>query len=178
MHGPINIRNTELLVESWNAVYTNNVSMSASNGACKDLLKDTNILQDNVMDYKSDIDNLKSILHSINSRQIAEAVILSISRFSSKCVLTNEESTSAIEWSDIVAGWRTIHCAFKKSVLHEIPAVINGLVVSKVEDNKLFSNPSTSHTCKTSATKPKNKDHTVIIIGDSHARGCAIRMNE
>jgi len=59
--------NTEPLVESWNAVYTNNVPMSASNGACKDLLKDTSVLQDNIMDYKSDIDNLKSILHSINN---------------------------------------------------------------------------------------------------------------
>ena len=47
-----------------------------------------------------------------------------------------------------------------------------------MEDNKLFSNPSTSYKCKTSATKSKNKDHTIIIIGDSHARGCAVRMNE
>jgi hypothetical protein len=90
------------------------------------------------MDYKSDIDNLKSILHSVNNWKIAEAVILSISRFSSKCLVINEESTSAFKLSDIVARWRTIHCAFKKSAVHEIPTVINGLVVSKVEDNKLF----------------------------------------
>jgi len=49
------------------------------------------------MDYKSDIDNLKSILHSVNNRQISEAVILSISKFSSKCVVTNEEFTPAIK---------------------------------------------------------------------------------
>ena len=45
------------------------------------------------------------------------------------------------------------------STLHEIPTVINVLVVSRVEDNKLFSNPSISRTCKTSAAKPENKDH-------------------
>jgi hypothetical protein len=161
--------NTEPLVESCTAVYTNNVPMSASNGAYKGLLKDKIVLQDNIMDYKSDIDNLKSILHSVNNRQIVEAVILSINKFSSKYTVTNEESTSAIKWSDIVARQRTIQCDSKKSVLHEIPTVINGLVVLKVEDNKLFSNPSTSRTCKTSATKPENKDHKIIIIGDSHA---------
>jgi len=134
------------------------------------------VLRDNITDYKSDIDNLKSILHSINNQQIAEAVILPINKFSSKCVVTNEESTSAIKWSDIVAGWRTMKCDLKKSTLREIPAVINSLVVSKVEDNKLFSNPGTSRTCKTSATKPKNKDHKVITIRDSHPQGCAIRM--
>jgi hypothetical protein len=45
-----------------------NSDASASNGACKDLLKDTSVLQFNIMDYKSDIDNLKSLLHSINNR--------------------------------------------------------------------------------------------------------------
>jgi len=38
--------------------------MSASNGACKDLLEDTSVLKDNKMDYKSDIHNLKLVLHS------------------------------------------------------------------------------------------------------------------
>jgi hypothetical protein len=123
--------NTEPLVESCN-VYTNNVPMSASNGACEDLLKDTSILQDNIMDYKSDIDNLKSIFHSINDRQSAEAVILTINKFSSKCVVTKEESTSMIKWLAIVAGRRTIQRDFKNSALHVIPTVINGLVVSKV----------------------------------------------
>jgi len=94
---------------------------------------------------------------------------LSINKFSSKCVVTNEESTSVIKCLDIVARWRTIQCDSKKSTRPEIPSVINDLVVSKAEDNKLFSNPGTSHTCKTSASKPKNKDHTIIIIGDSHA---------
>ena len=104
---------------------------------------------------------------------------MSVNKFSSKCVVTNEESTSAINWADIVARRRTIQCDFKKSTLHEIPTVINSLVVSKVEDNKLFSNStSTSCTCETSATKPENKDHKIIIIGDSHAQGCAVRMHE
>jgi hypothetical protein len=52
--------------------------------------------------------------------------------------VTNEESISTIKWSDIVAVRRTVQRDFKKSTLHEIPTVINGLVVSKVEDNKLF----------------------------------------
>ena len=108
--------NTEPLVESCNAVFTNNVPMSASNGACKDLLKDTSVLKDNIMDYKSDIGNLQSILHSINNWQIAEAIILNINKFSSKCVVTNEESTSTITWSDIVAGQRTIQRDFKKII--------------------------------------------------------------
>jgi hypothetical protein len=146
--------------------------MSASNRACKDLLKDTGVLQDNIMDYKSDIDNLKSIIHSINNRQIAEANILTINKFSSKCVVTKEEFTYTIKRSNVVAGLKTIQLDFKKSTLHEIPTMINVHVVSKVEDNKLFSNPCT---CKTSATKPENKD---IIIGESLARGCAVRMNE
>jgi hypothetical protein len=54
---------------------------------------------------------------------------------------------------------------FKKSTLHEIPTVINVLVVSKVKGNKLFSNPSTSRTCKTSATKPENKHHKSSLYG-------------
>ena len=106
--------------------------MSASNGACKDPLKDTSVIQDNIMDYKSDIDNLKSILHSLNNWQIAEAVILTINKFSSKHVVTKEESTSTIKWLDIVAGRRAIRRDFKKSTPHEIPTVINGFVVSKV----------------------------------------------
>jgi hypothetical protein len=150
--------------------------MSASNGACEDLLKDTSVLQGNIMDYKSDIDNLKSILCSINNQRTAEAITLIIKKFSSKCVVTNE-TTSTIKWFDIVARERIIQRDFKKSTLHEIPTVINGLVVSKVDDNKLFSNPSTSRTRVTSATKPENKDHKINIIGDSHARGCAVRMN-
>jgi hypothetical protein len=89
--------NTEPLVESCNAVYKNNMPMSASNGACKDLLKDTSVIKDNILDYKSDIDNLQSILHSLNNRQIAEAIILTINKFLSKCVVTNEESTSTIK---------------------------------------------------------------------------------
>jgi hypothetical protein len=104
--------NTEPLVESCNAVYTNNVPISASNGDCKDLLKDTGVLKDNIMDYKSDIGNLQSILHSINNWKIAEAIILTINKFSSKCVVTNEESTSMIRWSVIIAGRGTIRCDF------------------------------------------------------------------
>jgi len=123
--------NTEPPVESCK-VYTNKVPMSASNGACKDLLKDASVLQDNIMDYKSDIDNLGSNLHSINNQQIFEAVILTINKFSSKGVVTKKESTSTIKWLDSVAGRRAIQRDFKKSTLHEIPTVINGLVVSKV----------------------------------------------
>ena len=94
-----------------------NSDASASNGACKDLLKDTSVLQFNIMDYKSDIDNLKSLLHSINNRQIAEAVILTINKFSSKLVVTKEECTSTIKWSNTVARRRSIQRDFKKSVL-------------------------------------------------------------
>ena len=65
-------------------------------------LKNTSLLQFNIMDYKSDIDNLKSLFHSINNRQIAEAVILTISKFSSKRVVTKEECTSTIKWSNTV----------------------------------------------------------------------------
>ena len=56
--------------------------------------------------------------------------------------------------------------------------MINGFVVSKMEDDRLSSNLNTSRTCKISVTKPESKDHKIIIIGDSHARGCADRMNE
>jgi hypothetical protein len=52
--------------------------MSASDGAYKELLKDASVLQDNIMYYRSDTDNLKSILHSISNRHISEAVILTI----------------------------------------------------------------------------------------------------
>ena len=31
---------------------------------------------------------------------------------------------------------------------------------------------------KLQLTKPENKDYKIIIVGDSHARGCAVRMNE
>lgn len=111
-----NVQNNKvIIVECCNGVYTNNVPMSASNVACKDLLKDTSVLKDNIMDYKSDIGNLQSILHSINNWKIAEAIILTINKFSSKCVVTNEESTSTIKWSDIVAGWRTIRRDYKKN---------------------------------------------------------------
>jgi hypothetical protein len=71
--------------------------MSTSNGGCKALLKDKSFLEDNMMDYNSNIDNLKSILNPINNRKIAEAIILTINKFSSKCVVTNEESTSTIK---------------------------------------------------------------------------------
>jgi molybdopterin-binding protein len=74
-----------------------------------------------------------------------------------------------IKWLDIVAGRRISQRNFKKSTLHEIPTVINGLVVSKMEDNMPSSNLNTSHMCKISATKPENKDHKIIIIGVSHA---------
>ena len=47
-----------------------------------------------------------------------------------------------------------------------------------MEDDRLSSNLNTSRTCKISVTKPESKDHKIIIIGDSHARGCADRMNE
>jgi hypothetical protein len=120
--------------------------MSTSNGGCKALLKDKSVLEDNIMDYNGNIDNLKSILNPINNRKIAEAIILTINKFSSKCVVTNEESTSTIKWSHIVARRRIIQHDFKKSTLHEIPTVINALVVSKVKDNKLLSTPSTSRT--------------------------------
>jgi hypothetical protein len=170
--------NTEPLVELCNAVHTNKENMSASKGVCKELLKDTSVLQDNIMDYKSDIDNLKSILHSIKNWQIADAIVLTINKFSSRCVVTKEEFTSIIKWLDIVAGRRISQRNFKKSTLHDIPIVISGLVVSKMEDNRLSSNLNTSHMCKISPTKPENKDHKIIIIGDSHAQGCAARMND
>jgi hypothetical protein len=137
--------------------------MSANNGACKDLLKDTSVLQNNIMDYKSGTDNLKSILHCTNSRQIAEAVILTVNKFSSKCVIIKEESTSTIKWSNIVAGRKTTQLDFRKSTLHEIPTVISVVVFSKVEDNKPFSNPSTLRTYKTSANKLQNKHHKASL---------------
>jgi len=121
--------NIELLVELCHAVHTNKGTMSAHKGAHKDILKDTGVLHDNIMDYKSDIDNLKSILYSIKNWQIADAIILTNNKFSSRCVVTKEESTSMVKWSDIVAGQRISQCNFKKSTLHEIPTVINGLVV-------------------------------------------------
>ena len=55
--------NTEPLVGSCIAVHANKVPMNAGNGACKDFLKDASVLQDNIVDYKSDIDILKSFLH-------------------------------------------------------------------------------------------------------------------
>ena len=79
-----NVQNNTTIVESCNAVYTTNVPMSASNGACKDLLKDTSVLKDNIMDYKSDTENLQSTHHSVNNWQIAEAIILTINKLSSK----------------------------------------------------------------------------------------------
>ena len=65
------------------------------------------------MYYKSNIDNLKSFLRPINSRQIAEAIVLTINKLSSNCVVTKEESTSTLKWSDIFAGRRTILRDFK-----------------------------------------------------------------
>ena len=56
--------------------------------------------------------------------------------------------------------------------------MINGLVVSKMEDNRLSSNLNTLCMCKISVSKPENKVYKIIIIGDNHARGCAARMNE
>jgi hypothetical protein len=162
--------NTEPLVELCNAVHTNKETMSASKGVCKDLLKDTSVLQDNIMDYKSDIDNLKSILHSIKNRQIADVIVLTIGKFSSRCIVTKEDSTSTIKGSNIVAGRRISQHNFKTSTLREIPTMFNGLVVSKMEENRLSSNLNTSRMCKISVTKPENKDH---YRGQSCLRLCS-----
>jgi hypothetical protein len=90
-------------------------------GSVKDLLNNTNVLLGNIMDYKGDTNNLKSILHPINNQRIAEAITLSIKKFSCKCVVTNE-TTPTIKWYDIVAGQRIIQHDFKKSpTIHEIP---------------------------------------------------------
>jgi len=51
--------NTKLIVELCNAVHTNKETMSASKGVCKDLLKDTSVPQDSIIDYTSDIYNLR-----------------------------------------------------------------------------------------------------------------------
>ena len=69
-----------------------------------------------------------------NTEPLVEScnVILTVNKFSSKCVVTKEESTSKIKWLDIVAGRRAIQRDFKMSTLHEIPTVMIGLVVSKV----------------------------------------------
>jgi len=50
-------------------------SMSASKGVCRDLLKDTSVLQGNRMDYKSDIDNLR--INSSFHKKISKLLMLS-----------------------------------------------------------------------------------------------------
>jgi hypothetical protein len=43
---------------------------------------------------------------------------------------------------------------------------------------RLSANQSTPRTHTTSAAHPRKKDHKIIVIGDSHARGCAATMKE
>ena len=47
------------------------------NGVFKEIFNNISSLQDNILDYKGDIDGLISVLHTIKNRQIAEAIVKS-----------------------------------------------------------------------------------------------------
>jgi hypothetical protein len=59
--------NTEPVVESCDTEYISK-SKDGRNGAGKKLLNNINALQDNTLAYKSDIDGLLSVLHTIKNR--------------------------------------------------------------------------------------------------------------
>ena len=61
-------------------------SKDERNGVGKELLNNISALQDNILDYKGDIDGLISVLHTIKNRQIAEAIVSTINKFSSEYV--------------------------------------------------------------------------------------------
>jgi hypothetical protein len=59
--------NTEPVVKSCDTEYISK-SKDGRNGAGKKLLNNISALQDNILDYKSDIDGLLSVLHTIKNR--------------------------------------------------------------------------------------------------------------
>jgi hypothetical protein len=106
-----------------------------------------------------------------DTRHRGNSSILSASVSNSKTILRVNPSA---KWSDVVAG-RVKLCHQPTSLpLHNIPTIINGQVlpldksVPKYKIRKLVS--------KTSAIDSHPKEHKILLLSDSHGRGCSKRI--
>jgi hypothetical protein len=87
-----------------------------------------------------------------------------------------------LDLQEFVDGHVKLLCAKEESTYH-IPTTVNGVIITGARDGIMSSGndkliPSDSDPLVNSCSKPSSQKckHKLVIIGDSHARGCAARV--
>jgi hypothetical protein len=143
--------------------------------------------QGNVKDLKCEIAELKTLLHIVKRERVAETITSIINKWSLECTKMtaqdDEVITSVVKWTDIVKGRKRNQRNEEERTFHEIPTIVNGLVSLNVSDERTASGYTTLSKCGNLVSECRNvtnhkKDHKILIIGGSHARGCASRVKD
>jgi len=79
---------------------------------------------------------------------------------------------------EVVAGRNVKQCNTKNLSTQEISTILNDIISSKVSGKVMISTQATTGTCKMSVHRHRKKDHKIIIVGDSHARGRTARIKD
>jgi hypothetical protein len=109
-----------------------------------------------------------SSISSVNTKTSSN---MSASNSNSKTIL---QVNSSVKWSDVVADRAKLCHQSSSASLHNIPTIINSQVlpsnkpVPKYKTKKLAA--------KSSATDNHPKDHKILLLSDSHGRGCTERI--
>lgn len=85
---------------------------------------------------------------------------------------------STVKWSEIVAGRNVKQCNTKNLSTQDISTILNFIISSKVSGKMMISTQITTGTCKMSVNRHRKKEHKIIIVGDSHARGRTARIKD
>jgi len=144
-----------------------------------------NVITEELEDLKKDMAELNQVMSTIKKCTVKEVILSEINLISAKIdslkdlIVVNTEN--AIPWSDVVAGRRRASYRLQKRPYQTL--VINNRYDLLSPNERHGSETGTSRAIqqqqqlkskgdynKDSSNKKQNK---IIILGDSHARGCA-----
>jgi hypothetical protein len=145
--------------------------------------------RDDILDVDLDLEELCELQHMtvrLRVREVMNDLLMKLTH-EVKMMMGNGKGSEAlgIKWSDVVTRTRKRNGNILQNATHKIP-VINNMQVSAVQSLPNSKKNSTLRNqrpiiCPATLELAKEKINAkrkIVLIGDSHARGCASKLRE
>jgi hypothetical protein len=118
-------------------------------------------------------------------REVINDLVMKLTREAAALKISDGTiNTSKPTWSEIVAGVKSSHVEVQHSNIHKISIVIITQVckvpkfLNVVNNLEIRNQIRTINPVNQKKLKPSKETHNIILIGDSHARGCTGKLQE
>jgi len=140
------------------------------------------VITEDLEDLQKDITELNQVMKAIKRCSVKEVILSEINLISAKIDslkdLTVVNADNAMPWSDVVAGRRRASYRLQKKLCQTL--VINNRYDLLSPNERHGSETGTSRAVQQLKTRgdynkktSNKKENKIVILGDSHARGCA-----